>query len=244
MSALVHRGVCGLPDALGVRASHVPDRLAHDDTSTAMSFAEWDRAATEVAGGLVDAGVGHGDRVLLPISNEHATQFAVADVALTTWSVDDMPTGTLGGAPRFDLEDDADILSTSGTTGRPKGVVSSHAEAIAGLGDLGEINRSTSLLHALPVTGFGGCRGCMMLPIRIGSSVITLPRFDPASFLALAEERSPASLQLVPAMLRLIVEHPDPGDFTLAGVRWCSRAPPRCRRTPCCGSRPCGPICD
>ena len=256
--------VRGLPDALAVRAAHVPDRLAHDDTSTAVTFADWDRAATELAGGLVQAGVGRGDRVLLPITNAHATQFAIAYIAvqragaiaapvntrltpgevgyyrgllgagwavtdvpelldglpLTTWTVDDVPTAPLGGERRFDLDDDADILSTSGTTGRPKGVVGSHAEAISGIGDLSEINRSTSLLHALPVTGFGGCRGCMMLPIRIGSSVITQPRFDPEAFLALADERAPASLQLVPAMLRLIVEHPHAAEYELAGVRW------------------------
>lgn len=260
------QSVSRLCDVLAVRAELVPERLAHDDTTTAVTFRVWDAEANEVAGGLAAAGVGHGDRVLLPITNRHATQFAIAYIAVQragaipapvntrltpveveyyrgllgaewaitdtpeclervnvpSWSVDAMPRslGDLPDQTAFSAEDDADILSTSGTTGRPKGVVGTHAEAVQGIGDLSRIDRSTSLLHALPVTGFGGCRGCMMLPLRLGTSVITQPAFDPAGFLALAEERRPTSLQLVPAMLRLIVNLPDAADYDLAGVRW------------------------
>ena len=43
--------------ALKVRAQHQADEIAHDDTRRQISFAEWDREADEVGGGLAAAGL-------------------------------------------------------------------------------------------------------------------------------------------------------------------------------------------
>ena len=68
-----------ISDALKVRASHQANEIAHDDTRRQISFAEWDREADEVGGGLAAAGLVPGDRVFLPISNARAVEMAIAE---------------------------------------------------------------------------------------------------------------------------------------------------------------------
>jgi long-chain acyl-CoA synthetase len=137
------------------------------------------------------------------------------------WTVDDAPddAGAVPDQASLPADGDSDIVSTSGTTGRPKGVVFSHAELVGGQ-DPTLTNPSRSLLHALPFTGYGGCHAVMMTPLRIGSLVVTQPSFDPLGFLQLIADRRPDSLQLVPAMLRLIVDHPRAREFDASSVKW------------------------
>ncbi len=256
-----------VPDAVRARAEHSPDAIAHDDTSRIITFADWHREADEVGGGLAAAGVRPGDRVLLPITNRHATHFAVAFMAVLraggtcvplntrlsrdetseyaelvgaswaitdgpeqirhlnlsgTWTVEEMPRepASLPDQDALDAEGPADIIGTSGTTGRTKGVVNNHAEMVPGYGDGTMTNPSKSLLHALPFSGYGGCHAVMLLPLRIGSSVITQPSFDAEGFLELIQDRRPDSLQLVPAMLRLVIDHPRVREYDVSSVKW------------------------
>jgi long-chain acyl-CoA synthetase len=71
-----------VPDVLGVRAHNAPDHVAHDDTQHSLTFAQWQRGADAIGGGLAAAGIEPGDRVLLPITNDHAVAFAVAYMAV------------------------------------------------------------------------------------------------------------------------------------------------------------------
>ena len=261
-SVLIRR----LPDLLRARARFTPDDLAHDDTSTTLTFAEWDGAADDIGGGLVTVGVRPDDRVLLAISNKNASSMAAvfigvhraggicapvstrlkkpeleayrglvgADLVIT-----DVPDAvadigcsrvlTLAEVPRdrsalpdqssLSASGDSDIIGTSGTTGAPKGVVFTHAELVDGQ-DGRSTTPSKRLMHALPFTGYGGCHGVMLLPLRNGTAVITQPSFDPGSFLKLIAVKRPQSLQLVPAMLRLLVEHPGAAAGDMSSVRW------------------------
>jgi long-chain acyl-CoA synthetase len=255
-----------LPDVLRVRALHTPDAIAHDDTTTVLTFLDWDRAADEIGGGLAAAGIQPGDRVLLPITNHRGADMAAAfigvqrlggicvpvstrlavgeleafrrhvgaEVAITDrpelvaaldlrqwWPVDDVPRdiSALPDQDELDADGDADIIGTSGTTGRPKGVVFSHAELVDGL-DGRATNPSTSLLHALPFTGYGGCHAVMLLPLKTGSTVVTQPTYEAGAFLRLVESKRPDSLQMVPAMLRLLLEHPDIASADASSVKW------------------------
>lgn len=255
-----------ISDALKVRAQHQADDIAHDDTRRQLTFAEWDREADEVAGGLAAAGLAPGDRVFLPISNRHAVEMAItvfavfraggiacpintrlspAEIrdfaALTTprfcitdvpetvasldlagcWSVDAMPRdiAALPDQASLDANGDAEILGTSGTTGKIKGVVISHPDLMTGLNPTHR-DRSNSTLHALPLTGSGGNLGIVMLPVRGGATAITQPKFDPKGFLELASEKQPDLIYLVPSMLRLVLDHPDVSQYPLAGVKY------------------------
>lgn len=255
-----------ISDALKVRAGHQADQVAHDDTRRAMTFAEWDREADEVAGGLVGAGLEPGDRVFLPISNNRAVEHAiavfavfraggiacpintrlsareVADYAELTeprfaltdapeliahlplvgnWHVDAMPRdlSALPDQASLDAAADAEILGTSGTTGKIKGVVVSHPDLMKGVTGT-NMDRSRSTLHALPFTGSGGNLGVLMLPARGGATTYTQPKFDPKGFLDLVKAKRPDLVYLVPSMLRLVLDHPDAADYDFAGVRF------------------------
>lgn len=255
-----------ISDALKVRAIHQSDQVAHDDTRRALTFAEWDREADEIAGGLAAAGLQPGDRVFLPISNNRAVEHAIAVfavfraggiacpvntrlsprevadyAALTTprfaltdapeliahlplagsWHVDAMPRdiSALPDQSTLDPEADAEILGTSGTTGKIKGVVVSHPDLMKGVTGTNQ-DKSRSTLHALPFTGSGGNLGVLMLPARGGATTYTQPKFDPKGFLELVKAKKPDLVYLVPSMLRLVLDHPDAADYDFEGVRF------------------------
>ena len=255
-----------ISDALKVRARRQRDEIAHDDTRRRLTYAEWDREADEIGGGLAAAGLQPGDRVFLPISNRHAVEMAIAVFAvfraggivcpintrfnakeiaeyakLTSprfcitdapeviadllfegcWAVDSMPrdVASLPDQASLDPNADAEILGTSGTTGKIKGVVVSHPDLMAGVTGV-NMDRSRSTLNALPLTGSGGNLGIVMLPVRGGATAITQPKFDPKGFLDLVKEKRPNLVYLVPTMLRLILDHPDAANYDFAGVKY------------------------
>lgn len=255
-----------ISDALKVRAQRQRDEISHDGIHRTIIFAEWDCEADAVGGGLAAAGLKPGDRVFLPISNNHAVEMAIAVFAvfraggivcpintrlskaeiadyfaLTTprWCITDTPEvvedlpfdglWTVAAMPRnaaalpdqtsLDPTADAEILATSGTTGKIKGVVVSHPDLMRGVTGT-NMDRSRSTLHALPLTGSGGNLGIVMLPARGGATAITQPKFDPKGFLDLVKTKQPDLLYLVPSMLRLILDHPDVEDYDFAGVKY------------------------
>jgi acyl-CoA synthetase (AMP-forming)/AMP-acid ligase II len=119
----------------------------------------------------------------------------------------------------LDANADAEILGTSGTTGKIKGVVVSHPDLVKGVTGT-NMDRSRSTLNALPLTGSGGNLGIVMLPAKGGATAITQPRFDPKGFLELVKGKRPNLVYLVPSMLRLILDHPDVKDYDFAGVKY------------------------
>ncbi|MET0138080.1 MAG: class I adenylate-forming enzyme family protein, partial [Sphingobium sp.] len=255
-----------LPDALKVRAQHQPDEVAHDDTQRAITFADWDREADEIGGGLAAAGLVPGDRVFLPISNSKAVEMAIAVFAVLraggiavpinvrlspneirefatlteprfalhnsasaiegldlagSWHVDAMPRelSALPDQAALDAQADAEILGTSGTTGKIKGVVVSHPDLLGQATGL-NMDKSRSTLHALPFTGSGGNLGTLMLPVKGGATTYTQPKFDPAGFMELAATKRPETVYLVPSMLRLILDLPNVADYDFSAVKW------------------------
>jgi acyl-CoA synthetase (AMP-forming)/AMP-acid ligase II len=104
-------------------------------------------------------------------------------------------------APRPD--DVADIVYTSGTTGRPKGVVVRHAS-------LSTTSRAPSAwlgLGFLTSSPFATTSGSLLVcgPARGGLSGWFLPRFDAARWLDVVQDRRPVAAFLVPTMAELIV---------------------------------------
>jgi len=138
------------------------------------------------------------------------------------WTVEDLPRDptVLPDPVRYSATADADILATSGTTGRPKGVVCTHAELLSGLGDGTATSPVRRIQHALPLTGYGGCHGLLLLPLAYGTTVVTSPRFDPDEFFRLIVTHRPDALQVMPAMLRLLLDSPGAADRDLSSVRF------------------------
>jgi fatty-acyl-CoA synthase len=129
----------------------------------------------------------------------------------------DLPEGDVA------LDDDLVILYTSGTTGRPKGAVLTHANLT--------FNTMNQLAHAdVLSTDVALCTaplfhatglGQVSLPTMFkGGTVVVAPKFDPAWMLAAIAEQRIASFSAVPTMLQLLCDHPDFARTDLDSLRF------------------------
>uniref|UniRef100_A0A2M3ZKQ5 Putative acyl-coa synthetase n=1 Tax=Anopheles braziliensis TaxID=58242 RepID=A0A2M3ZKQ5_9DIPT len=84
----------------------------------------------------------------------------------------------------FYRDANAMILYTSGTTGKPKGVVLSYANLDAQLSALAhawQVTSADSILHALPLNHVHGTINALNLPLATGAKCVMLPKFDSSS---------------------------------------------------------------
>jgi len=125
-------------------------------------------------------------------------------------------------------EDDALQLYTSGTTGKPKGAVITHG-AILSSRDAGASGAAVRAwqepvpgdvtLIAMPcfhISGTGSGLGTMVA----GTSAIVLPDYDPAKALDLIETYPISKIFLVPAALRILLDHPRIGAVDFSRLRY------------------------
>jgi acyl-CoA synthetase (AMP-forming)/AMP-acid ligase II len=121
---------------------------------------------------------------------------------------------------RRDRDDLADILYTSGTTGRPKGVAVRHSNGSM-IGAVDPNWTGGGWLHASPLFTFAGI-ALVYTPMKLGLQVIYQPRFDADRWLRVVEDERPVALFLVPAMAHLLIDHPRFDEADLSSVTMCS----------------------
>ena len=114
----------------------------------------------------------------------------------------------------------AAVMYTGGTTGKPKGVMLTHANLyLTILSNLAAITRkpkSRALVNA-PLFHIGACI-LVLIQVHRLAPIVVVPAFDELSFLRTIEQHRIEDIFLVPTMIKRVIEHPRFADFDLASV--------------------------
>jgi acyl-CoA synthetase (AMP-forming)/AMP-acid ligase II len=216
----------------------------------------WDRAA-RVAGGLRSEGVERGDRVAIRLPNgldwvlafwgaqlagavavpvntrfkEQEVQYVVDDSGASyVFAEGDLPDGEPTAVDDLQPGDLAAIFYTSGTTGFPKGAMTSHANFLANSEnavrcvDLDrDAGNDLATVINVPLFHVTGCNSQLIVTTELGgrSFVLTNP-LDLEGFLTTVSEERVDMLTSVPAIYHALTRHPLFKEADLGAVKYVS----------------------
>ncbi|TQN42046.1 acyl-CoA synthetase (AMP-forming)/AMP-acid ligase II [Blastococcus colisei] len=221
---------------------------------SSLTYSDLWQRAMRVAGGLRDAGVVPGDRVAVQLGNgldwalafwgaqlagavvvpmntrltEAEAEFIVADCGATyvIRAHRPLPDGEPGEVPDPAPTDVAALFYTSGTTGRPKGAMTTHENFLTTIETVIRcrgLSREPGVSHAtlisVPLFHVTGCNSQFLTQIALGGTSVLMPRFDAASFLAAIPEHGITLVTSVPTIYELVLRHPDVAKTDVSTVR-------------------------
>ncbi len=118
--------------------------------------------------------------------------------------------------------DDALLMYTSGTTGRPKGVTLSHSNLIAGGQNVvmgHELSERDRALCVLPLYHINGLCVTLFGPLVSGGSVVLPKRFSTSAFWQLVDEHECSWFSVVPTQIAYLLRDADTKPITQSGVQ-------------------------
>lgn len=121
-------------------------------------------------------------------------------------------------------KDEAMLIYTGGTTGKPKGVLLSHyalvANATQGAAWV-QMNENDRLLTVLPIFHGFGMSVCMNAPLLSGASCVLIPRFNIEDILKGIHRYKSTLFAGVPTMYIGLINYPRLSSFNLSSLRGC-----------------------
>jgi fatty-acyl-CoA synthase len=163
--------------------------------------------------------------VIDPVRAQAGLQRAIALTPVPGWEVADellARRAPLADPVYAEPDDIAVIMYTSGTTGRPKGAMLTHANLfwnnINALLTFDTSQQDVSLVCA-PLFHIGGLNVTTLLTLQKGGRIVLMPAFDPAEALTLIAEHRVTTMFGVPAMFLFMSQRPEFAESDLSSVR-------------------------
>lgn len=129
--------------------------------------------------------------------------------------------------PPLAREDLALLMYTSGTTGRPKGVMLTQGNLVANAHAIAREHRLTPadrVTAVLPLFHINAFTVTMLAPLAAGGSLVMPPRFSASGFWDMVVQHRCTWLNVVPTMISYLLEGDAPARDSLAAVRFCRSA--------------------
>jgi HIP---CoA ligase len=166
--------------------------------------------------------------IRLPYGDEDQPLVAAASGRVVTW--EDL--GSLAAevperqveqrAGQVDPDDVADILFTSGTTGRSKGACSAHRQVVsvaAAWAECGEVTAADRYLVVNPFFHSFGYKAGIVVALLTGATIVPQAVFDVTETFGLIEAESISVLPGAPAIYQAMLESPELDKHDLSSLR-------------------------
>ena len=243
-----------LVEMLKETTERVPDREAVTEIGgPSLTYREYFDRAARVAGGLAAAGVERGDRVAIRLPN--GVDWAVAFFGSLMAGAIVIPVNTRFAEPeiKYVLEDSqakhvfmpgedlpdgdplvfddlapddvAAIFYTSGTTGQPKGAMTTHENFLSNIetclrSSFQGADEGVRMLISVPLFHVTGCNSQLLVTARLGVPSVILPVFNVKDLLKAIVEYRTDCVVGTPAIFWLAVNQPNFKDLDVSHVRW------------------------
>ncbi|MCL6671162.1 4-coumarate--CoA ligase family protein [Streptomyces panaciradicis] len=132
--------------------------------------------------------------------------------------------GSTAPEPVVDIDPAEDIAAlpySSGTTGIPKGVMLTHRQIATNLAQLESAmpaRPGDRILAVLPFFHIYGLTALMNAPLRLGATVVVLPRFELDTFLAAIQNHRITGLYVAPPIVLALAKHPLVEQYDLSSL--------------------------